>query len=291
MNKTILVIIDGCRSDGLEQAKTPNIDYMIKNGTHTLNARTVTPSITLPAHFSIFTSLPPIAHNVLANTVSPNPSFTARSIIDVAKDFGKKTAAFYSWEQLRNLSGPGSLDCSHFINSGSIENIDLEVAQTAAGYLNSCCPDFCFIYLEGTDIAGHRSGFMSTEYLDAIETADTALGIILNELKKANLSDCYSIILHSDHGGINHDHTENTSEVMTVPWIAFGPEVRQKYIITDKVNIIDTAPTLAVLMDIPVHHTWHGRAISEIFKPSVSEMVQPAFLHSEFDCRPFVYCN
>ena len=114
--KTILVIIDGCRSDGLELAKTPNIDHMIKNGAHTLNAQTVTPSITLPAHFSIFTSLPPIAHNVLTNTGSPNPSSTARSIIDVAKDFGKKTTAFYSWEYFRNLSVPGSLDYSHFIN-------------------------------------------------------------------------------------------------------------------------------------------------------------------------------
>ena len=291
MNKTILVIIDGCRTDGLEQAKTPNIDYMIENGAHTLNARTVTPSITLPAHFSIFTSLPPIAHNVLTNTGSPQPSSTARSIIDVTKDFGKKTAAFYSWEHLRNLSVPGSLDYSHFINSGSVENRDIEIAQAAAGYLNSCCPDFCFVYLEGTDIAGHRSGFMSMEYLDAIETADTALGIILNELERANLSDCYSIILHSDHGGINNHHLENTPEVMTIPWIALGPGVRQKHIITDKVNIIDTAPTLAGLMDIPVHHTWQGRAISEIFEMSVFETIQPAFLHSEFDCQPFVHCN
>jgi predicted AlkP superfamily pyrophosphatase or phosphodiesterase len=223
MSKTILVIIDGCRSDGLEQAKTPTIDHMIVNGSHTLNARTVIPSITLPAHFSIFTSMLPLEHNVLTNTGSPQPSSTARSIIDVAKDYGKKTAAFYSWEQFRNLSAPGSLDHSYFINSGSAENIDLEVAQAAAGYLNSCCPDFCFIYLEGTDIAGHRSGFMSMEYLDAIETADRALAIILNELERANLSDCYNIILHSDHGGINNHHLENTPEVMTVPWIAVGP--------------------------------------------------------------------
>jgi len=291
MNKTILVIIDGCRSDGLEQAKTPNIDYMIENGAHTLNARTVTPSITLPAHFSTFTSLPPIAHNVLTNTGSPQPSSTARSIVDVAKDYGKKTAAFYSWEQFRNLSAPGSLDHSYFINSGSTENLDLEVAQAAAGYLDSRCPDFCFIYFEGTDIAGHRSGFMSAEYLDAIETADTALGIILNELERANLSDCYNIILHSDHGGINYDHMENTPEVMTIPWIAIGPRVRQEHIVTGKVNIIDTAPTLAGLMNIPVHHTWQGRAINEIFKTNVFEMIQPVFPHSEFNESSFAHCN
>ena len=289
--KAILVIIDGCRSDGLEQAKTPNIDYMIENGTHTMNARTVTPSITLPGHFSIFTSLPPMAHNVLTNTGSPNPSSTARSIIDVVKDFGKKTAAFYSWEYFRNLSVPGSLDYAQFINSGSVENRDIEVAQAAAGYLNCQCPDFCFIYFEGTDIAGHRSGFMSASYLDAIETADTALGIILNELERANLSDCYSIILHSDHGGINNHHLENTPEVMTIPWIAVGPEVRQKHIITDKVNIIDTAPTIAGLMDIPAHHTWQGRAVSEIFKTSIFETVQPAFLVTESGGHPFVHCN
>ena len=289
--KTILVIIDGCRSDGLEQAKTPNIDHMIENGSHSLNARTVTPSITLPAHFSIFTSLPPIAHNVLTNTGFPQPSSTARSIIDVAKDYGKKTAAFYSWEQFRNLSVPGSLDYSYFMNSGSVESRDIEVAQAAAGYLNSRCPDFCFIYLEGTDIAGHRSGFMSMEYLDAIETADTALGIILNELERANLSDSYSIILHSDHGGINNHHLENTPEVMTIPWIALGPEVRQNYIIADKVNIIDTAPTLASLMDIPVHQTWQGRVISEIFEMNVFETIQLGLLHSESNSRPLVHCN
>ncbi|MBW2740668.1 MAG: alkaline phosphatase family protein [Deltaproteobacteria bacterium] len=294
MNKTILVIIDGCRSDGLEQAKTPNIDYMIENGSHTLNARTVTPSITLPAHFSIFTSMLPLEHNVLTNTGSPQPSSSARSIIDVAKDYGKKTAAFYSWEHFKNLSAPGSLDHSYFINSGSSENLDLEVAQAAAGYLNSCCPDFCFVYLEGTDIAGHRSGFMSMEYLDAIETADTAIGIILNELEKANLYNCYNIILHSDHGGINNHHLENTPEVMTIPWIAVGPGVRQKHRITDKVNIIDTAPTLADLMDIPVYHTWQGRSVSEIFELSVFETIPLGLLYSEsseFNSPTFVHCN
>ncbi len=289
--KTILVIIDGCRSDGLEQARTPNIDHMIEDGAYTLNARTVTPSITLPAHFSIFTSMLPQGHNVFTNTGFPQPLSTARSIIDVAKDHGKKTAAFYSWEQFRNLSAPGSLDHSCFINSSSEGNSDIEIAQAAACNLTSHSPDFCFIYFEGTDIAGHKSGFMSAEYLDAIETADTALGIILNELERTNLSDCYNIILHSDHGGINNHHLENTPEVMTIPWIAVGPGVKQKHIITDKVNIIDTAPTLAGLMNIPVHHTWQGQAVNEIFKPDVFETIQSQFLHSDSNSRPFVEAN
>ena len=266
--KTILVIIDGCRPDGLEQAKTPNIDHMIENGAHTLSAATVSPPITLPVHFSIFTSLKPIDHNVLSNTGSPAPSTDARSIIDVAKDFGKTTAAFYSWEHLRNISAPGSLDHSHFIKSSTVENCDIEVAQAAAAYLTSSSPDFCFIYFGGTDIAGHEDGWMSKEYLDAIENADTALGIILEELERTNASDHYNIVLQSDHGGIDKNHMENIPEVMTVPWIAFGPGVKAKHKIKENVNILDTAPTLAALMDIPVHHTWLGQTITEI-NPSI----------------------
>ncbi|MBL4902840.1 MAG: alkaline phosphatase family protein [Desulfocapsa sp.] len=262
--KTILVIIDGCRPDGLEQATTPNLDHMIDNGAHTLNASTVSPPITLPVHFSIFTSLTPIGHNVLSNTGSPTPSTDARSIIDVAKDFGKKTAAFYSWEHFRNLSAPGSLDHSHFIKSSSVENCDIEIAQAAAAYLTSSSPDFCFVYFEGTDIAGHKTGWMSKEYLDAIEMADTAIGIILDELAQTNASDSYTIILHSDHGGRGHHHMENTQEVMTIPWLIFGPGVRAKHRITENVNIIDTAPTLATLMGIPAHHTWQGRAVNGV---------------------------
>jgi len=230
--KTILVIIDGCRSDGSQQAATPNIDYMIENGSHTLNARTVNPSITLPVHFSIFTSLNPISHNVLTNTGSPSPSSGARSIIDVAKDFGKKTAAFYSWEHFRNLSSLGSLDHSHLINSSSVENCDIEMARDAADYLISSNPDFCFVYFEGTDLAGHEAGWTSNEYLDAIEMADTVLGIILEKLKREGLPDCYNIILHSDHGGVDRHHMENTQEVMTVPWSAFDPGVKSKHKIT-----------------------------------------------------------
>lgn len=262
MNKTILIIIDGLRPDALVQADTPSIDHMIKNGSHTLNAKTVTPSITLPAHFSTFTSMVPIDHGVLTNTGSPQLSSTARGIIDVAKDHGKKTASFYSWDHLRNLSEPGSLDHSFFINSYSRDNLDLSIAQAASGYLKLCQPDFCFVYLEAVDIAGHEYGFMSDEYISTVGIVDMAVGFILND------ADQHNIILHSDHGGIGHHHLEKVPEVMTIPWVVYGPKIKQGYTITDAVSIIDTAPTLADLMDIPPHRTWRGKSISECLKNS-----------------------
>lgn len=258
MNKTILIIIDGLRPDALVRANTPSIDRMIECGSHTLTAQTVAPSITLPAHFSIFTSMLPIEHGVVTNTSSPQASSTSRGIIDVAKDYGKKTAAFYSWEHLRKLSEPDSLDHSFFINSYSENNLDLSIAQAASGYLKICQPDFCFVYLEGVDIAGHEYGFMSDEYINTVGVADMAVGIILKE------ADQYNVILHSDHGGIGSHHMENVPEVMTVPWIAYGPKVKKDYKIISKVSIIDTSPTFAELMGIKPHRTWRGKILSEI---------------------------
>jgi len=264
MNKTILIIIDGLRPDALAKADTPNIDYMIEHGSCTLNAQTVTPSITLPAHFSIFTSTLPIEHGVFTNTGSPQPSPTVRGIVDVVKDCGKKTAAFYSWECLRNLSDDGSLDHSFFINSYSKNNLDIDIAIAASVYIRLEQPDFCFVYLEGVDIAGHNYGFMSDKYIDTVGAADTAVGLVLDGISNSNLSDQYNIILHSDHGGIDYHHLENVPEVMTIPWVVYGSKVKQKYIIKDNVSVIDTAPTLAGLMGIPRHRTWKGKFISEI---------------------------
>jgi predicted AlkP superfamily pyrophosphatase or phosphodiesterase len=46
----ILFVIDGMRPDGLQQAETPNIDWLIAAGACTWQAQTVTPSISLPCH-------------------------------------------------------------------------------------------------------------------------------------------------------------------------------------------------------------------------------------------------
>ena len=264
MNKTILIMVDGCRPDALVQANTPSIDYMIDHGSHTLSAQTVTPSITLPVHFSIFTSMLPMGHGVLTNTGSPQLSSSSRGIVDMVKDCGKKSAFIYSWGHLRNLSTPSSLDYGYFINSGSEKNLDIDIAMIAADCLRQYCPDFCFIYLEGVDIVGHEYGFMSDKYIGAIEAANFAVDIILNELERSNLSDKYNIILHSDHGGIDKHHIKEVPEVMTIPWIAYGPDVKQNHVITSEVSVIDTAPTLAKIMGVPKHHTWRGNCVDEI---------------------------
>src|SRR4051794_350312 len=99
----LLFSIDGMRPDGMQQADTPNIDRLIVGGALTLAARTVLPSITLPCHTSMFRGVPPERHGITANTWTPMAR-PIPSIIDLVHRAGRRTASFYGWEELRDLS-------------------------------------------------------------------------------------------------------------------------------------------------------------------------------------------
>lgn len=269
MGKVILVHIDGCRVDTLCAADTPHIDKLISTGAWTLKAQTVTPSVTLPVHFSIFTSMNSVGHGVLTNGPRPNVSRSVMGIIEWAKVHGKSTAMYYNWEFLRELSPPGYLDSSIFLNNLMEDEGDMQVAEVAAESLIKNAPHFAFVYFGCLDEVGHAKGFESDEYRLALERVDKAIGYLLNTLQGNNQYQEYTVLLESDHGGIDHDHSVNVPEVMTVPWIINGPGIRAGEIMLKQTNqseslcVVDTIPTLAHCLGIPHHPSWKGRTVTE----------------------------
>ncbi len=260
----ILIVIDGCRPDGIQQADTPAIDSLIARGAYTFHAQSVVPSSTLPCHTSMFRGVTPSRHGITTNTwvpmVRPVPS-----IAESAHAMNRKTAFVYNWEQLRDLAAPGSLDFSYFSANLDDAEGDLTIAQVSAEHLVAEQPDFCFVYLGMVDIAGHRHGWMSAEYIEQIAIADRAIGLLLEELEKAGLLDRYFILVQSDHGGHGKSHGTDLPEDLTIPWIAAGAKVRQTGEIQQPVRIFDTAPTLAHVLDLTLSEEWEGRPVLEIF--------------------------
>ena len=272
MNKTILILIDGLRSDSLETADTPTLDALKEQGSATMEMKSVSPYLTLPCHFSIFTSLPPYSHGVLTNTAAPDMSALPQTLFYHVKALGGRTSAFYSWEHLRNLSQSGTLDCSVYqklISEGDVTGL----AEAAARYIVSREPDFCFVYLEWADVVGHRSGWMSPDYIKAVEICDRAVGLILEMIRSRLGADSYNIAVMSDHGGIGRHHLSEVPEVMNVPFIACGPGIQKGLDIRDETSITDLAPTLARMLDIPPHFAWEGKAVFSIFETRVDHTV------------------
>lgn len=261
----VLFVIDGLRPDGLLQADTPNIDSLISNGVYTLEARTVIPSITLPCIASMFLGTSPEQHGITTNTWTPINK-PILSIIDLAHSANMKTASFYNWEPLRDLSKPGSLDAALFQKNIDAPQGDQEIAEIAANYLLKKPTTFAFIYLGYTDIAGHNYGWMTDSYVKAIKNADVAIGKVLDALKTSDSIDNTVFIVASDHGGHEKTHGTNMLEDMTIPWIISGLKIQKEHGIKNLVNIMDTAPTIAALLGLDQPESWTGRIIIDAIK-------------------------
>ncbi len=260
----ILFVVDGLRPDGIQQAETPYLDRLLAQGSHSFAAQTVMPSVTLPTHTSLFYSQLPETHGVQKNVWQPQADLGA-GLVEWLHQAGRRSAAFFSWGELRDLWRPGAIDFTYFLNiySQPPRDFDMEMAQAAADYMPRERPSFIFIYLGMTDEIGHRYGWLSPEYLQAVKTADTSIGHVMNALEESGQLDHTAILVQSDHGGHDHKHGEAVPEDMTIPWILWGPGVRPGYQLQGAVSILDSAPTLVQLlgMDVPEH--WAGKVVRE----------------------------
>lgn len=264
--KVLLVLIDGCRVDSLAAAKTPIIDALMEHGSWTMEAKTVSPSITLPVLYSIFTSTSPAHHGVVNNTEIPMSAKGTGTIVEHLREQGKLSAFYYNWEQVAAIPPAGALHAGLFMDTCLAAGGDAPLAQVAAPMIVQELPDFAFLYLGCLDEEGHRSGFGSKPYVEALENADKALGHVLEALKEAGKLDEYTIIVQSDHGGEGYEHFEPCPAVLTVPWIACGPGIRSGHCIEKSVTVLDTIPTIIDILEIPQPDHWEGNAIQEIFK-------------------------
>lgn len=266
----VLFLIDGLRPDGLQQAQTPNIDKLMANGSYTLQASSIMPSVTLPCLVSIF-----LGSNLKPLGIKAGPPFWAGtwqrdnpsipSIIDLVHQAGMSTMSFYNWEWLRDLSRLGSLDVGVYLNNEEVPEGDLEIANIAAKQLSKKPAAFTFVYLGYLDIAGHNNQWMSPPYIEAIANADKAMGIVLDVLAAVGRMDKTALIVTSDHGGHEDTHGTNMPEDMTVPWIISGCGIARGQTLAGNVCIIDTAPTVAAILGLGAPEQWTGKVIRQVF--------------------------
>ncbi|MEM7332618.1 MAG: alkaline phosphatase family protein [Chloroflexota bacterium] len=261
MNPTIYISIDGVRPDAIQQTDTPALDKVIAGGASTMSAQSLMPNITLPCHTSTFFSLPASRHGVISNDWAPMAR-PVPSIFDVAYKNGRKTAAFHCWGMFRNLSHPDNLSMQtirHYVDYGA--EVDWWVKEDSVRFFEKETADFTFIYFLMTDDIGHKHGWMSPEYLAELEKIDGFIGELLDVVPED-----MTMLIHADHGGHERTHGTDCPEDMTIPWMIKGPTIKEGYTIQTAVSLLDTAPTIAHLLNIPPDKDWEGTAVLEAFK-------------------------
>ena len=253
MKKVLLILVDGMRPDGVKVCGHPFVRELEAHSLYTYNATAVMPSVTLPCHFSLFLSVDPQRHGILSNTYVPQVR-PINGICEVLKAANKNSAMLYNWEQLRDLSRPGNICYSKYLNmqvfGGDESNAML--TDDAMALIGKGIPDFTFLYLGWTDEAGHSSGWMGQEYIESISRSFDCIERITR-----SLPDDYLMVLTADHGGHERRHGENVPEDMTIPMFFYNPSFKSSQL--EKASIIDIAPTIVKAMGIEPDSDWEGR--------------------------------
>ena len=277
MAPTVLCVIDGLRPDilrpdsdrhdsdrpdsdrpgsdrpGALPSETPVLDALMARGRATLTARSVMPTVTLPCHMSIFHSVEPGRHGVVTNMWTPQVR-PVPGLFDVARAAGLRTAAYYNWEELRDLWRPGGLATGYYWYDNKSPDGDARITQAAAEGLRAYEVDLAFVYLGHVDEAGHRYGWLSPGYLDAVANADACIGMLVEALGPEG-----TLLVTADHGGHDRSHGTDADVDMLVPLIIAGAGVAEAGSLGEGASLLDVAPTIATLHGLPIPDEWEGR--------------------------------
>lgn len=215
----VVVLVDGLRPDAITVEGAPFLHGKLAVCAYTLEAQTVRPSVTLPAHVSMVTGLPPSKHKVSWNRYSPRRGHVRKeTVFDAAHRAGLSTAMFGGKEKLLHLVRPGVVD---FVSTS--DRTSSEVLQEALPYLSAQRPQLTLLHLPDVDVLGHRWGWMGKRQLEAVRETDRMLQRLFETLEA--FEESWAVILTSDHGGHGRHHDGATAPDTTIPWIVCGNEV------------------------------------------------------------------
>lgn len=254
--KVILLLVDGMRPDGLLESHHPFLSTILNKFSYCLNARTVSPSLTLPCHMSLFHSVDPERHGITSNTYVPQPR-PIQGICEVLSSHELSSSFFYSWEPLRDITRVNSLAYSVMLNRHNYSYTDDTITDYAVQYISKEQPDFAFVYLGDTDeIGGHDYGWMSKDYIKCVYNALSCAERIFNAM-----SDDYALLILADHGGHGRSHGTMSDEDMTIPILAYGKTFKKGFQFKRQLSIKDIAPTITSLLNLKPSPKWEGRSI------------------------------
>ncbi|MCX7800823.1 MAG: ectonucleotide pyrophosphatase/phosphodiesterase [Fimbriimonadales bacterium] len=252
----LLASIDGLRPDALSPQRTPNLWSLLNRGCHTLSARSVMPSVTLPCHTSMMRGVDVDRHGITTNLFQPLAR-PVPSLFDVATGQGVECAMFFNWGPLRDLCEPESAADIVIHASFSQPEDDAFVTEALERYVARRRYGLVFLYLGHTDHTGHQFGWMSDEYLAAASHADACLGRAIRAI--ADRWGEPNVLALSDHGGHGRAHGTDLPEDMTIPFLLAGPDVPRLGELPGEVRLFDAAPTVAGLLGIQPSPIWEGR--------------------------------
>ncbi|MDP9070584.1 MAG: alkaline phosphatase family protein [Actinomycetota bacterium] len=236
--KVVLIVIDGCRADRLDEARTPFLDRLAAEGVSYRRCQTVYPARTVTCFSSMLTGAPPAVHGMRSNFV-PSLGVKCESIFDTVP-----SSRLVGIAHLVDAFGDRVSTVTAVMPN---DEIDAALCAKAREVVEAEDPDLLVVQTLSVDQTGHFRGSYYDEYLHHIETTDAEVERLVWWLaERWGGLDGVTIGVLADHGqgrGIGgHGHWTPTERL--VPCIWWGEGVPDAPLREDA-SVLDVAPTLA----------------------------------------------
>jgi len=212
-----------------------------------------------------------------------------RSLAAVLSDAGYRSAMFHSgrfdylgMESIVRHRGYQTLEDAGDISGNHNSSFGVDEPSTVARMLAwlDALPRGQNFFLTYLPIAGHHpyatpgpGPFRPTteldQYRNALHYGDVSLGTLIEGLRARGLEDNTIWIIYGDHGEAFHQHEGNYGhtfflydENVHVPFLIAAPGLmRSEQRVRKVVSLVDTAPTILDLLNIPPPSNYQGRTM------------------------------
>jgi arylsulfatase A-like enzyme/Tfp pilus assembly protein PilF len=305
----ILITIDTVRADrmgflGSTRGLTPNLDALAQHSVVFSRAYSQVP-ITNPSHATILTGTYPQFHHI--NDFAIPLTADLPYLPEVLHGHGYSTAAVVAASVLDPKGAAPGFD-------RGFDSYDAEqtggrraevVVDHALAYLEQHPKRPVFLWVHFYDAHApyvspepFRSRYASAPYDGAIAYVDSAIGRLITQLRGEGLYENSVIAVMSDHGESLGDHGEQRhgyflyDGTVHVPLLIKTPRDRlaQKRVET-LVGLVDVAPTILQIADLPVPGTMQGRSLVSLINPAGKPATDPLArsIYSETDYPYLAY--
>lgn len=264
--RVVLVSVDGLRGDAVDRYAPPTLSRLASEGSFTAVARTVVPSLTVPAHLSMLSGVSPDTHGVRGESLAFTAEMAALDpLFRHAGRRGLATRAFMGSE------GPlaafeVALSCRLAFGMDSLTLVESSASSIASASLATLAdPDvrMVFVHIPDPDLAGHALGFESDAYRRAVLAADSAVAEIVDEVGPEDL-----LVVTSDHGGGGaygpHQHGSSSDDDVLIPLFLWGAHAVPSE--PTDASILDVAPTVLWALGFEPPDQYEGRILLEAFR-------------------------
>ena len=284
----VLVVLEGIKSSTIRNGEMPHLAKLAGEGAASWSAQSITPPLTVSAMASLLTGLPVEKHRITAEwerydfARSFMRSPTVFDYMDLAG--GHDTGVFLMDERLYQLVRPeiyvDSQVCGYTKPQCTPETVSIYIqdflkkvtSDGGYGFRLFGVPNLLLTHFPTAARIGKKYGWDSPKYMAAVTSIDNAIDAIRKNYQALGVLDrTMFIVTGLNSGPINPlskkvKKGETVELGATIPWIAWGTNIKPQHTISQQISIMDTGATIMYALGLETHTEWESRAIKEIFQ-------------------------